>query len=329
MQDGFTFESGITKDEKVRILNDVRKYSLLSPMLSFGAILFDYVLIFGLVFTAVHFASAPVSAVVIFIIGSRQHALLLLMHDGAHSRLANNKKVNLYISDLLCAFPLFVTTSNYRKSHLGHHKYLNTELDPDLKMRRNKEWEFPKTKNAVALILLRQITGLNAFHILGKIYRFGVKNKTVDKKEQTPLIQKIVRLCYYLLLITGLTVFHVWPLFLLYWILPAFTVLPFLLRLRSLAEHFGLEWSHELNSSRNVTTNLFSTFFLVPHSANYHLLHHLYPSIPFYNLKKLHRSLMKNPVYSSMAVNSDGYLKLRKDSVFNALAKDDKISPII
>ena len=322
MQDVFTFESRITKEEKGRILNDVRRYSVLRPVRSMGAIFGDYLLIAAAVFAAVHFASVQVSFAAIFVIGGRQHALLLLMHDGAHSRLANNKKLNLYLSDLLCAFPLFVTTANYRKSHLGHHKYLNTELDPDLKMRRNKEWEFPKTKKAVALILLRQITGLNAVHILGKIYRFGVKNKTVDKKEQAPLIQKIVRPCYYLLLIGALTVFHVWPVFLLYWILPAFTVLPFLLRLRSLAEHFGLEWSHELNSSRNVTTNLFSTFFLVPHSANYHLLHHLYPSVPFYNLKKLHRSLMKNPVYSSMAVNSDGYLKFGKNSVFNALVKE-------
>ena len=57
MQDVFTFESRITKEEKGRILNDVRRYSVLRPVRSMGAIFGDYLLIAAAVFAAVHFAS--------------------------------------------------------------------------------------------------------------------------------------------------------------------------------------------------------------------------------------------------------------------------------
>ncbi len=60
----------------------------------------------------------------LIIIGSRQRALSNLVHDASHGNLFSSEKVNDSIADLLAAFPTFDTVEAYRKSHLGHHRYL-------------------------------------------------------------------------------------------------------------------------------------------------------------------------------------------------------------
>ena len=49
------------------------------------------------------------------IIGTRQFALVILMHDGAHNLISKNKKVNDFISQWLCAYPMMTETNTYRK----------------------------------------------------------------------------------------------------------------------------------------------------------------------------------------------------------------------
>lgn len=80
--------------------------------------------------------------------------------------------------------------------------------------------------------------------------------------------------------------------------------------IRSVAEHFG-EMAHEddLSSSRTVRTNVIERFFLAPHSVGYHLEHHLFPGVPFYNLPRLHEMLMQQEIYQEKAHITDGYIK--------------------
>src|SRR5580692_801529 len=44
------------------------------------------------------------------IIGSRQLGLAILMHDGAHSALANGARLNMALSQWFCAYPIFAET---------------------------------------------------------------------------------------------------------------------------------------------------------------------------------------------------------------------------
>ena len=93
----------------------------------------------------------------------------------------------------------------------------------------------------------------------------------------------------------------IWPAVLLLWFLPAFTLLPVILRIRSIAEHFGVEGEHELNMSRNTHAPWWERFLLAPHHSGYHLDHHLFPSVPFYNLPELHRRLTRQRDYAAHA----------------------------
>ncbi|MDZ4783745.1 MAG: fatty acid desaturase [Planctomycetia bacterium] len=76
---------------------------------------------------------APVVLAAVCLVGALQHRLAGLGHEGAHYILFRNRKLNEAASDLLCMFPLFSTTEQYRQIHLGHHEYVNDwERDPEL-----------------------------------------------------------------------------------------------------------------------------------------------------------------------------------------------------
>jgi len=75
----------------------------------------------------------PVGLTAMVGMGIVQHRLAGLVHEGAHHILFKNRLLNELASDLLCMFPLFSTTSQYRVMHLGHHDYVNDwEHDPEL-----------------------------------------------------------------------------------------------------------------------------------------------------------------------------------------------------
>ena len=56
------------------------------------------------------------------------------------------------------------------------------------------------------------------------------------------------------------------------------------------AEHELTEPGHPLTHARTVTSNGIYSFFNI--NLNYHIEHHLFPGIPWYNLPKLHRLLL-------------------------------------
>ena len=164
-----------------------------------------------------------------------------------HRRLHPNKNLNEWLTDVFCAYPLFVTTAAYRASHFAHHRHTNTDGDPDWVPRQGlTEWQFPKGRLELAALFLRQLSGLNVGAMLGKAIRFGR-----DRSRSAPGIssqgtRSTVRVCFYVSLLGGLTYLGIWKEFLIYWFLPIITTLAFLMRVRSISEHFGLTLSDEL-----------------------------------------------------------------------------------
>ena len=89
------------------------------------------------------------------------------------------------------------------------------------------------------------------------------------------------------------------------WLLPLMTWLQFFLRIRGIAEHSGYKPNENQALCSRTVVNPWQTFFVAPHNVNYHIEHHLYVGIPFYNLPKAHRimkernSLPEKNTYSS------------------------------
>jgi fatty acid desaturase len=87
--------------------------------------------------------------------------------------------------------------------------------------------------------------------------------------------------------------------YLLFFVVPLMWVAVFSRYVRLLTEHFGIS-VHLQNSTPGSETRTVLVSWPVrvlfwPHNLNYHIEHHWYPSVPFYNLPKLHTLLQQSP----------------------------------
>jgi fatty acid desaturase len=95
------------------------------------------------------------------------------------------------------------------------------------------------------------------------------------------------------------------------WMLPMFVVLPLMLRLRALAEHFALPRNQVLAGTRTVQPPWWERFLIAPHNISLHIEHHLFPYVPWFRLPELHNRLMQVDVYRANARVNGGYLSGR------------------
>lgn len=292
----------------------IRQLSQLKPGLAVGHIFLEHFFILSAAVLCTMYWHPLLYVVTVMWIGARQHALAIILHDGAHYRITRNKKLNDFIGETMLAFPLFVTMRGYRLSHNAHHRNMNTEHDPDWVSKETPEWVFPKSRLELFTMLLKLALGLNIAWMVRMIVSGGRPNVATRPKVATrPFI--IGRIGFYLGLVFLFTYFGWWSEFLLFWIVPLFTWLQVIMRVRSIAEHFGLEYDHVFTSARTTYPSLFDRIFLASKNVWYHLDHHLYPSVPFYNLNQLHQELMALPAYRDRAHLTQSYLGVLKECV--------------
>ncbi len=245
------------------------------------------------------------------IIASRQHALLVLMHDATHSLAYRQRWLNELVGEVLCGGPVFYSMQSYRRNHLAHHKWMNEPKDPDWarKLKDPEErawWEFPRKDKSLLYwprFWLRSI--------VYQIKAYGeIKDKGAAPLAKTGGLAKWIvrtRLASYVILIGALTYFGLWLEFFLLWMAPALLVLTFMARVRSVAEHFALEHTTFFQGVRNIQyRHRFEQGLWTPHHLGMHLVHHLYAGVPFYRLNELHDTLMQDPTYSAQAQTNDG-----------------------
>jgi len=174
------------------------------------------------------------------VIATRQHALLLLMHDAAHGAIVRNKRWNDAIGDVLCGWPLLVSTAAYRLTR--HHRFVNTADDPDLARRLDRDGGDAcpqrQPRRAIARKLLGLVFGRGLFEMVGKVVRYQRQSGRGDATN--PGAHARWRWLYYTAALGVITAVSGWTTVLLFWFVPMLTFLPALLHLRGLAEHFGL-----------------------------------------------------------------------------------------
>jgi fatty acid desaturase len=91
--------------------------------------------------------------------------------------------------------------------------------------------------------------------------------------------------------------------YLVLWILPLVTVVQAILRLRAIAEHGATtDFSSPLTAARTNVCPAWLEWLIFPHHVNYHIEHHLYASVPHYNLPRLHREMAARGVLDGAEV---------------------------
>jgi fatty acid desaturase len=178
------------------------------------------------------------------------------------------------------------------------------------------DWAFPMSLGKIVKIYILDFLGKGAVANFQRAARYNLDPEF--KKLVAPELKKsqAIRYAFYIVLAALLTIFGGWKYFLLYWMLPLFWVLPAILRLRNMSEHYGLTWESDLEGTREVLCGPIEMWLLAPHGINYHISHHFYPSVPYFNLKKLNAYMMEIPEFKSGAHINTSYVLPRKKAVW-------------
>ncbi len=238
----------------------------------------------------------------IVMIAGRQHSLLIFMHEAAHRSLSRKLWLNDLLGNLLCAWPMFLDVTAFRYVHLQHHRHEGSEGDPDFEFRSGEDWQFPRPFSKIVGSLARDFTGLSIGGAIGQVKYYG------QAPAETRTWLRVTKLCYYacaaaLLIGSGA---H-WAA-LLFWLLPILTVLKGLIRIREIAEHYGLPARNELDRTRTTSTNWLGRMLISPANIHFHLEHHLFPGVPWHSLPKLRELLMKDERYARESAHSPSFL---------------------
>ena len=241
-------------------------------------------------------------------IGSRQVALTVLAHDAAHQRMFDHRVWNDVIGGMLAAWPTFITLGSFRHHHGEHHRHLEQPLDgnrflwrthkPDGTRRR--DWVYPKTRAGLALKLLKVGLGLPGL-------RWMIGGQLTAIWFRTSWADLALRVAWTAAIAAVLTALGGWATFLWYWVVPFLTWHIVAQYVRLICEHSAIPARADgapepYALSRTTLARPLERWLFVPRNISYHVEHHFYPSVPFYNLPALHEALMQTPGFRAHAV---------------------------
>jgi fatty acid desaturase len=177
--------------------------------------------------------------IAVMIVGTRQLGLAILMHEAAHGGLHTNKAINDWIGQWLCAVPVGADLASYRAYHLQHHKFTQQPEDPDLSLSA----PFPISKDSFRRKTIRDLTGLTFIKqrlpLLMALFKRADHDESITHESfVTSGREKTVRFLtvnMWLFMLFWLAGAGTW--FFGVWLVAMATWLPFVTRVRNVAEH--------------------------------------------------------------------------------------------
>lgn len=254
-----------------------------------------------------------VYATAIFVIATRQHALGVLMHDASHYRLFRRRWTNEIVGNVACGLPVGYIVSRYRVDHTLHHRDPNSENDPNwLVFQSNpRHWNWPKRPMNAMIVFLKDIVGANSLKYAQEFANWTPAQNHFGNVEKPAPLTREERLTVYSFLaslVFALWITNGWLDFLVLWILPYVTISLLLVRIRTIAEHHSLPEGSGVDATRHIDPSFLEALCISPLNVNCHLAHHIFPSIPHYNLPEMTDALFADPTFAAIAHRSRGYL---------------------
>jgi fatty acid desaturase len=293
----------------------IKELSALEPARALQATAGEWVSIAAVIALCSAFWHPALYVIAVLFIGARQHALIILGHDASHYRYLPTRWQNELLGNLFLMWPVFASVEGFRKFHATHHQYTNLQGDGNRHIwythnaagELEPGWVFPKTRLALALLLLRR-----AFFFTGMFWI--VRGLVGSSFIPSPHWMIAARIAFYVSVAGILTVFATWYDFFLYWLVPYCTWHIAVQYARIICEHSAVESDEEeYGITRTTIPTWLESIFILPCNVGYHLEHHWYPSVPFYRLPDLHQQLMAREGFRKHAVV--------KRSVFAALGE--------
>ena len=222
----------------------------------------------------------------------------VLLHEVVHDVVfrRRNTRANRLLG-LAYAFPVGISASQFTRWHLDHHEALGSATgDPKrrhLSPRRNARW----------------LKLLYATPALFPIYFRAAARETAT---YPPDLQRTIRreraanVAGHLAVLALVVGTLGWGAAFRAYLFPWFFVFPVAFTVNRLGQHYAIDPDDPAKWTTLVAPSPFWDFAFL--WSNYHLEHHWYPRVPFYNLPRLHRRL--RPVFAEIGLRPRSYADL-------------------
>lgn len=236
-----------------------------------------------------------VQILALIIIGTRQYALFIIGHDGIHKNLHPRAGVNDRLTRWLIFAPLGMVLNTGRVSHLGHHRLLGSNEDPDryLHAAENKS-----TKLQFFLFL----TGLATFFkTVWKVTRTVDSSNGETQRTRGTIhalrsfvAPRIPTIIAQTLIFVGFAAAGSWWWYLTFWVAPIYFFVFVPDEIRAFCDHaHPIVPDEDADDIRLITyaPPILERLVFSPMNMNFHAEHHLWPYVPYYNLPRAHQLL--------------------------------------
>ena len=299
---------------------EIRELRIIEDRRAWLTLMVDYGLIAAAMALVAHLPNVLSVVLALFIIGTRQLGLAVVMHESAHHTLFRNRWLNDFAGNWLAGYPIYLSADMYRAHHLEHHAKTWTEGDPDLALAT----PFPVNRASMARKVARDLLGITGLkQLIGTtILVFKVcRGEQVDtgtlplRLERGPAIRMVVGT-----LVTNAGLFAVlWllghPTLYLLWFGAWMTTNKLAARIRSIAEHAVVpDPTDPLGQTRTVRAGWIERLFIAPNGVQYHLEHHLLMTVPHYNLPRFHEMLRDRGLLENACI-ADSYAQVLRQVV--------------
>lgn len=253
-----------------------------SPFLDWFTLAFHWALFVGLVLLLGWLPALSPLWILCFVAqGFVIMAFGYVLHDFFVHRFVGGKRFSYWMG-LFTGFVAYLIRTPYAETHYDHHLHTGTDPDEAYKDDLDTRWK--------RLLFLTPVGYLLAFHReleSERAARFPAPEGTftLDKeaRRRARFERKFLLGCWAVLIALAV----LWPRFVLYgYILPLFLVLPVANVVRTILEHGETNPKNLFHCATYYRTGLLTRFLFFWDAGDCHLVHHIFPNIPFYRMGK-------------------------------------------
>jgi fatty acid desaturase len=253
-----------------------------------------------------YFRNVPAYLAGIVLVGSAQHGLGLVAHEGAHHLIApGRKRLNDFIGRWLFAAPHLLPYALYRGRHLLHHQHVSTEDDTKELYRRDiRGWR-------LTFELLCSLSGADYVRQVIAVLRRNRRDRGAAPAARSGLpewmVKDLIAIAVVQLVMLGvLSAIDLW-LYPLMWVVPNVTFMVLLSKIRSMVEHKPLAATHGAKPGsgffmetatpclRSVEAPWLERVFVSKINFHFHAEHHFWPFVSYQYLPTVHGRLVGSP----------------------------------
>lgn len=232
------------------------------------------------------------------IVGFTVFNFTVLLHEVVHKAVFAKPRAGWErFLGCLYGFPSGISASQFERWHLDHHDNLGSDTDDP------KRFHLSPKRNARWFKLLYMTPGLFPIYFRAAKAETSTYEPALAKRIK---IERVLTIVGHLsILATLIFTLGGWLAFKVYMV-PYFLVFPVAFVLNRMGQHYNIDPDDPAKWSTLVKDSPFWNFAFL--WSNFHLEHHYFPNVPFYQLAPLHRSL--KGFYASKNMVPVGYGEL-------------------